>query len=101
MTGGFYSPTFDPVAFDAGGGVFAVAADLRYPQPQVDDALWQILAGDDTNGWRDITDECGGLVYSTVMPGGPASASFTLPADVWGLGYNGTNTVTTSANVTY
>ena len=22
------------------------------------------------------------------MPGGPASASFSLPADVWGLGYN-------------
>jgi len=54
----------------------------------VDDTLWQILAGDDATGWRDITDECGGLVYSTVMPGGPGSASFSLPADVWGLGYN-------------
>lgn len=38
--------------------------------------------------WRDVTDEVGGLVYSNVRPGGAASCSFTLPADVWGIGYN-------------
>jgi len=54
----------------------------------VDDTLWQVTVGGTTVGWRDITDEVGNLVYSNVRPGGAASASFTVPADVWSLGYN-------------
>lgn len=87
----FSVDTFDAATFDAG----AFTAVTETPtvggvggRIGVDDALWQVIAGDDTNGWRDITDECGDLVYSNVRPGGAASASFTLPADVWGLGYN-------------
>jgi hypothetical protein len=54
----------------------------------IDDALWSVVVGDDAQGWRDITDECGTLVYSNVRPGGAAACSFTLPADIWALGYN-------------
>jgi hypothetical protein len=54
----------------------------------LDDALWQITCGSDAQGWRDVTDECGGLVYSNVRPGGAASCSFTIPGDVAALGYN-------------
>lgn len=83
----FSTDTFDANTFDAGTftGVGEVPAG---GSRDVDDTLWQVLAGDDTIGWRDITDECGDLVYSNVRPGGPASCSFSLPADVWGLGYN-------------
>ena len=54
----------------------------------LDESLWQILAGDDTLCWRDITGDVGSLVYSHVRPGGPASCSFSAPADLIGLGYN-------------
>lgn len=54
----------------------------------VDDSLWQILVGSDTSGWRDITHEAGNLTYSNVRPGGPSSCSFTVSADVWGVGLN-------------
>lgn len=55
---------------------------------EVDKALWQIAAGDATRGYRDITDEVDGLTYSNVRPGGAASCSFSVSADVWGRGYN-------------
>jgi hypothetical protein len=54
----------------------------------IDDTLWQIVVGSDATGWRDITDEAGNLTYSNVRPGGPASCTFTVPADVSGRGYN-------------
>jgi hypothetical protein len=54
----------------------------------LDDALFSIVVGDDTQGWRDITDEAGSFVCSNVRPGGAGACSFTLPADIWSLGYN-------------
>jgi len=54
----------------------------------VDDTLWQVTAGNETDGWRDITDEVGDLTFTHVRPGGPGSCSFTVPADVWSHGYN-------------
>ena len=59
-----------------------------YVAPRLDDSLWQITAGSDAQGWRDVTDECGDLVYSNVRPGGAASCSFTIPGDIADLGYN-------------
>jgi hypothetical protein len=83
----FSVDTFDALTFDA-GAFESVTETAVGGRRDVDDTLWQIVAGSDASGWRDITDECGDLVYSNVRPGGAASASFTLPADVWGLGYN-------------
>lgn len=54
----------------------------------IDESLWQIMVGNNTQGWRDITGEISGLTYSHVRPGGAASCSFTISADVEGLGYN-------------
>ena len=56
--------------------------------PEVDGALWQVTCGSDAGGWRDVTDEVGDLTYSHVRPGGPASCSFSVPADLGGVGYN-------------
>lgn len=58
------------------------------PYWDVDDRLWRVVAGSDATGWRDITEDVSGLTYSKVRPGGAASCSFMVPADVWGIGYN-------------
>ena len=71
-----------------GGFPAAPPAATGVPVSLLDDALWQIKIGSDALGWRDVNDECGDLVYSHVRPGGPASASCTIPGDVWGIGYN-------------
>ena len=66
-----------------------VALPSRHGQmPLLDDTLFSVVVGNDAQSWRDITDEFGGLVYSTVRPGGTASISGTIPADIWARGYN-------------
>ena len=75
---------------------FGGRSTAAYPDPTaagvpttlLDDSLWLIVVGSTAQGWRDITDECPDLVYSNVRSGGPASCSFTSPADIWGMGAN-------------
>lgn len=70
--------------FGAGGPERVFAGP---PALSVDDALWRIVAGSDTLGWRDITADATIPSFSWTMPGGPTAARFSVRAGSSGLTY--------------
>lgn len=63
------------------------------PEPRtpgrLDDSRWRVTAGSDARGWKDITGIIDGLTYTSIRPGGPASAQMNMRGvDYFRCGFN-------------